>query len=105
PRLLAGLHLASGASGLFFTFGSNQDFEDSEAVIAFASSGGLGLPDRDYYTKDDDKSKEIRAKYVAYVAQVFALLGDKPDVARRQAALVMEMETALAKATLTRVEQ
>lgn len=105
PRLLASLHLASGASGLFFTFGSNQDFEDSEAVIAFASSGGLGLPDRDYYTKDDDKSKDIREKYVAYVAQVFQLLGDKPAASRREAALVMEIETALAKATLTRVEQ
>jgi putative endopeptidase len=105
PRLLAALHLASGASGLFFTFGSNQDFEDSEAVIAFASSGGLGLPDRDYYTKDDDKSKDIRAKYLAYVAKMFELLGDKPEAARREAALVMEMETALARATLTRVEQ
>ncbi len=89
----------------FFGFGSNQDFADSSSVIAFVADGGLGLPDREYYTKDDDKSKDIRAKYVEHVARTFALLGDPPGVARRNAAKVMEIETDLAKASLSRVEK
>ena len=103
--LLAQLHLATGDSGLLFSFGSNQDFADAEQVIAFASAGGLGLPDRDYYTKDDERSKDIRVKYVEHVTRMFGLLGDKPDASRRNAAKVMEIETALANASLTRVEQ
>src|SRR3954465_8957683 len=51
PAVLGSLHLRTGGSGLLFGFGSNQDFENSSQVIAFASAGGLGLPDRDYYTK------------------------------------------------------
>src|SRR5690349_6891696 len=70
-RVLASLHLETGDSGFFFGFGSNQDFEDSNKVIAFAGAGGLGLPDRDYYTKDDAKSKEIRAQYLEHVARMF----------------------------------
>jgi putative endopeptidase len=103
--LLADFHLGTGDSGLFFGVGSNQDFEKSTDVIAFAVAGGLGLPDRDYYTKDDDRSKEIRDKYVAHVARVFRLLGDGEAAAARNAATVMEMETALAKASLTRVDR
>ena len=104
-RVLGQLHLATANPGLFFGFGSNQDFADSTSVIAFATGGGLGLPDRDYYIKDDDKSKDIRAKYLAHVTKTFALLGDTPVVARRNAAKVMEIETALAKSSLTRVEK
>jgi putative endopeptidase len=103
--LLGSLHLATADDGLFFGFGSDQDYSNSTQVIAFASSGGLGLPDRDYYLKDDDKSKEIRAKYLAHVAKMFELLGDAPDAAKAHAQKVMEMETALAKASLTRVER
>ncbi len=105
PQVLAHLHLATGDAGLFFGFGSNQDFADSSSVIAFASGGGLGLPDRDYYTKEDDKSKDIRAKYAAHVAKTFELLGDPPEVARNKAAKVMAIETDLAKASLTRVDK
>lgn len=104
-QLLAQLHLATAGSGLFFGFGSNQDFADSSSVIAFATGGGLGLPDRDYYIKDDDKSKDIRAKYVAHVARTFELLGDPPEAARLRADKVMQIEAALAKASLTRVER
>jgi endothelin-converting enzyme/putative endopeptidase len=74
-------------------------------VIAFASAGGLGLPDRDYYTKTDAKSVELRQKYVAHVQRMLELLGDPRDVAQREAARIMEMETQLAKASLTRVER
>ena len=105
PAVLAPLHLETGASGLFFRFGSNQDLADSASVIAFAESGGLGLPDRDFYTKDDAKSKELRTRYAAHVARMFGLLGDPPGAARREAAKVMEIETALAKASRTRTQR
>jgi endothelin-converting enzyme/putative endopeptidase len=105
PAALAHLHLATGDNGFFFGFGSGQDFGKSTEVIAFASAGGLGLPDRDYYLKDDDKSKEIRDKYVAHVGRIFELAGDAPEAARRNAAKVMEIETALARDSLARVDR
>ena len=104
-RVLAKLHLDTQTSGLLFNFGSSQDFADASQVIAFASAGGLGLPDRDYYTKADAKSVELRQKYVAHVQKMLELLGDKPAAAQREAARIMEIETALAQASLTRVEQ
>lgn len=103
--LLAHLHRATGSSGFFFGFGANQDFADSTQMITFAAAGGLGLPDRDYYTKDDEKSKGIRARYLAHVARMFELLGDDPAAARAQADTVMSIETALARASLTRVDR
>jgi endothelin-converting enzyme/putative endopeptidase len=104
-EVLGELHLVTGDSGLFFGFGSNQDFADSSQVIAFAGAGGLGLPDRDYYLKDDAKLKDIRAKYREHVVRVLELNGDKPEAARRNAAKVMRIETALAKASLTQVDK
>jgi endothelin-converting enzyme/putative endopeptidase len=92
-------------SGMLFGFGSDQDFKNSEQVIAFVSQGGLGLPDRDYYTKDDKKSQEIRGKYVQHVQHMFELLGDPADRAAAEAQTVMRIETALAKASLTRVQR
>jgi putative endopeptidase len=91
--------------GTLFTFRSNQDFKDSTQVIAEADQGGLGLPDRDYYLKDDPKSEELRKAYVAHIAKLFALLGDSSLDASREAATVMRIETALAKGQLTRVER
>jgi endothelin-converting enzyme/putative endopeptidase len=105
PVLLSRLQMSTGGSGLFFDFGSNQDFADSTQVIAFASAGGLGLPDRDYYTKDDAKSATIRKQYMTHVANMFALLGDSAQAAKREADVVLRMETLLAKASLTRVER
>jgi len=101
--LVAREHL-NGTSTLF-GFGSNQDFEDSTRVIGFATAGGLGLPDRDYYLKDDPNMREIRKKYVAHVASMFGLLGDDAKTADAQAQTVTTMETALAKASLTQVEK
>src|SRR5262249_8995571 len=66
--------------------------------------GGLGLPDRDYYTKTDAKSEEIRKKYLAHIQNMLQLLGDSPDVARNEADTIMRIETSLAKASLTRVQ-
>jgi len=103
--LLARQHLSNATGGLFFNFGSNQDFADSEQVIAFAEAGGLGLPDRDYYTKTDAKSEEIRKKYAVHIQNMLTLLGDSPDLAKNEAKTIMEIETSLAKSQLTRVEQ
>ncbi|HEX6880403.1 MAG TPA: M13 family metallopeptidase, partial [Terriglobales bacterium] len=105
PAVLASLHLKTQGSGFLFGFGSNQDFENSQSIIAFATAGGLSLPDRDYYTKDDERSVELRAKYLAHVQKMMELLGDKPEVAKAEAAKIMEIETTLAKASLTRVER
>ncbi|HET9283679.1 MAG TPA: M13 family metallopeptidase [Candidatus Angelobacter sp.] len=103
--LLAHEHMTTMTEGLLFNFGSDQDFADSSQIIAFAVAGGLGLPDRDYYTKTDAKSEEIRQKYAQHVQNMLQLLGDAPATAKSEAQKIMEIETALAKASLTRVEQ
>ena len=105
PAVLAQLHLRSDSSGMFFRFSSGQDYGDSTQVIAFANAGGLGLPDRDYYTRSDPHSVELRQKYLAHVQRMFVLLGDAPDAAQREATRVMAIETALAQASLTRVQR
>ena len=68
PDFLAREHLSQNF-GMLFSFSSSQDYTDSSREIAFAGAGGLGLPDRDYYTKTDAKSEEIRKKYVEHVAR------------------------------------
>jgi putative endopeptidase len=90
---------------VLFRFNSIQDFRDASQVIADADQGGLGLPDRDYYTKTDAKSVELRKQYLAHVEKMFELLGDKPDAAATEAQTVMRIETALAKGSMTRVER
>ena len=97
-------HLHSIGVGALFNFTSGQDEKNSTMVIAQAFQGGLGMPDRDYYTKDDDASKKLRDQYVAHVTKMFALLGDSKDAAAKNAKTVMEIETSLAKLARTRVE-
>src|SRR6202167_3083946 len=89
---------------VLFRFDSIQDFRDANQVIADADQGGLGLPDRDYYFKDDAKSQELRKQYVAHVQKMFELLGDKPETAAAESQTVMRIETALAKGSMTRVD-
>jgi putative endopeptidase len=102
--LLARLHPRYGEAA-FFSADAEQDARDAQLVIAGVGSGGLGLPDRDYYLKQDDKSRETRGKYLAHIERMFGLLGENSDAARRDAATVMAIETALARGTLTRVER
>lgn len=90
---------------IFFAAGSTQNPDNSEQVIAELDQGGLGLPDRDYYTKEDAKSKETREKYLQYVERIFELSGDDATVAKRNAETVMRVETQLAEASLTRTER
>jgi predicted metalloendopeptidase len=91
--------------GVPFTVFVNQDDKNSTQVIAQLYQAGLGLPDRDYYTKDDADSKALREKYVAHVTRMLVLAGEEEAVAAKHAATVLEMETRLAKASMTRVEQ
>ena len=105
PRVLARLHLALADQGMYFGFGSSQDYGDSSRVIAFAVAGGLGLPDRDSYLKTDAHSQDIRTRYVAHIANTFKLAGEPAEQAQRDAARVMAIETTLAKASLSRVDK
>lgn len=90
---------------VLFGFGSDQDFDNSAQVIAFASAGGLGLPDRDYYTKTDAKSQDIRQRYVQHIQRMLQMIGESAPDAQSDAQTVMRIETALAQASLTRVEK
>jgi putative endopeptidase len=104
--LVAHLQMTStGYSKIMFSAGSTQDPDNSEKVIADVDQGGLGMPDRDYYTKDDAKSKETRERYLQHVQKVFELSGDSPAAAKKNAETVMRIETALAKASLTQVDR
>jgi putative endopeptidase len=87
-----------------FGFGSEQDMKNSTQEIAGAGQGGLGLPNREYYTKQDPKSKQIRAEYVAHVGKMFELMGDPAVRAASEARTVMQLETQLANASMTPVQ-
>ena len=100
-RAIADLH-KSGARA-FFGFGSRQDFKDATQVIGGVDQGGLGLPDRDYYFKDDKSSVELRALYLDHVGKMLELAG-QPD-AQQQAARIVRLETALAKASMDKVSR
>jgi predicted metalloendopeptidase len=82
-----------------------QDLKNSKEMIAYIAPGALSLPDRDYYFKDDDRSKLIRAEFVKHVEKMLALLGDKPEAAAAAAKKVLEFETALAEVMLTNVQR
>jgi putative endopeptidase len=90
---------------VFFTFYAQPDPKNASMDIADIDQGGLGLPDPDYYTQSDDRSKEIRQKYVAYVQKIFELIGVPQAEAERKAATVLRIETALAKVSLTPVQR
>lgn len=84
------------------SFGFAPDFEDANAYLAYVGQGGLGLPDRDYYSKDDERSVAIRDAYVGHVATQLGNLGDEADVARTAAEAILAFETQLAEASLPR---
>jgi putative endopeptidase len=98
-------HLQRSGISALFEFGSGQDFKDSNAVIAQADQGGIGLPDRDYYLKDDAQMKTIREKYLAHVQRMFELAGTPPADAKADADIVMRLETDLAKGSMDRVSR
>jgi predicted metalloendopeptidase len=97
-------HLHMIGVNAFFNFGSNQDDKDSTREIAHALQGGLGMPDRDYYTKTDDASKKLRDQYVDHVSKMLTLLGEPAAKASDYAKKILALETSLAQASRTRVE-
>src|SRR5438552_2207396 len=97
-------HLHTIGVGAFFEFGSGQDAKDSSRDIAQAVQGGLGMPDRDYYTKQDADMKQKREKYVAHVTKTLTLLGEPAEKAADDAKKIMALETKLAEASRTRVQ-
>ena len=106
PALLNELvHLHLLGVGALFNFYASPDAKDSMLMIAQADQGGLGLPDRDYYFKDDAKSVELRKQYVAHVGKMLEFLGEPADKAASDAAAVMRLETGLAKGSLDRVSR
>jgi putative endopeptidase len=96
--------LQQTGSGYLFNFDSTQDLDDSTQVIAEVEQSGLGLPERDYYTRTDDKSKQLRADYVAHIAKMFALAGDSQEKADAEAQTAMNFETTLAIASMPRAQ-
>jgi putative endopeptidase len=90
---------------VFFGFGESQDFKDSTKQVAFIDQGGLGLPERDYYTRTGDKDKQIRDQYTAHVAKVLTLAGETPEAAQRDATNILAFETKLAEASMTNTER
>jgi putative endopeptidase len=97
---IARVHLMGGEP--LFNFYSTSDFHNADAVIAYMDQGGLSLPDRDYYIKDDARKLEVRKQLVEYVTQVFVLAGQSPTKAADSAQTVLRIETALAKASVDR---
>ena len=83
---------------------SNQDAKNSTSVIAGCFQAGIGLPERDYYFNNDGPTKKIREEYLKHLAKMFELLKDKPEVAEKNAQTIMKMETQLAQASFTNVE-
>ncbi len=103
PQLLAHLHVIG--VNAFFDLQSNQDFSDSKSVVSYYDAAGLGLPERDYYTRTDAKSIEQRKQYVDHVRNILALAGEPEAQAQKDAETVLKLETRLAKASLTITEE
>src|ERR1700730_5177026 len=97
-------HLHAMGVSAFFGFLSGQDDKNSTMIIGQAYQGGLGMPDRAYYTKEDDASKKLRDQYVEHVMKMLAIAGDPVAQALERAKRVMALETSLAKPSRTRVE-
>jgi predicted metalloendopeptidase len=108
-KTIAGLQaeaerLQSMGVGVLFRFTSRQDLKDSTVMIGGASQGGLGLPEREYYTHNDEKSQQLRDAYVKHVSTMLALLGDPTDKSGEEAAVVLKIETALANVSTKNTE-
>ncbi|MGO8995977.1 MAG: M13 family metallopeptidase [Polyangiaceae bacterium] len=89
----------------YFAVASEQDYKDATEMIAQVEQRGLGLPDRDYYLKDDARTVAMQQKYVAHVERVFTLLGDKPELAKKEAQAVFALERSLATDQMSRVDE
>jgi putative endopeptidase len=95
----------SGSTTALFGFSSSQDLDDASKVVAVLDQGGLGLPDRNYYLNTDEKSADLRQRYVEHLRKTFQLLGETPPQAIDDAKTVMDLETSLAKVSLDIVKR
>jgi putative endopeptidase len=98
-------HLHEMGIGAFFRFAAQTDLTDASQDIADADQGGLTLPDRDYYLKDDERSREIRAQYALHVTATLKAAGESADDLAAETKAVMAVETALASSALDRVKR
>jgi len=98
------IEFASEGNIPLFGFRVQPDLKDSSTNLAYATQGGLGLPDRDYYTREGDDAETLRQQYRAHITRMLGLAGVKADAAKTQADAIVEFETRLAKVALTRVE-
>ena len=98
-------HMHQQATPALFAFYPQPDMHDSNATIAYIDQGGISLPDRDYYIKEDPKSVETRQKYLEHVQKMFELAGDRSNVAAAEAKTVLSIETALAQASMDRTQR
>jgi endothelin-converting enzyme/putative endopeptidase len=98
PALLA--HLNAIGVSAFFSFGEQQDFADARKQIAVVAQGGLGLPERDYYFRQDAATEQTRAQYVAHITKTLTLLGQPAAAAAQDAQAIMALERDLAAASL-----
>jgi len=100
PALIA--HLNRIGAGAPYAFSINQDARNSLQYAVIVRQSGLGMPDRDYYLKDDAKLKDTRAKYLVHICKMLGMAGDAD--AQSHAAAILDLETALAQVQWTRVE-
>jgi putative endopeptidase len=105
PSLRAEVSRLQGyGASVLFRFSEQQDRKDSTQVIASVFQGGMGLPERGYYFKDDEKSQKIRDAYVKHIANMLALVGDDATKATAESHTVMALETKLAQSAMSRIE-
>jgi endothelin-converting enzyme/putative endopeptidase len=98
-------HFQTVGTSQFFGFGASPDFKDASQYILIYAQGGMGLPDRDYYLKDDANAKKIRGEYEQHVAKMLQFAGETPAAATAGAKAILKIETDLAQASLDRVSQ
>lgn len=102
-KVVADLH----TQGIYpmFSFFADADQKNSERVVAYLYQGGLGMPDRDYYMKEDERSKEIQAAYQLFLQKMFVLTGADETTAQAHATTVYDLEKRMAAASMTLLEQ
>lgn len=89
----------------FFVFRSVPDYQNAQEVIGLVDQGGLGLPDRDFYLRDDERSQALLHAYREHVQRMFVLAGEEKEAASQKADVVLSLEAELAEASMPRVER
>jgi putative endopeptidase len=99
------VRLQQAGYGPLFRFSGQPDLKNSKMNIAILSQGGLGLPDRDYYLRDDERFSKTRGQYVDHVTKMLTLAGQDSASAATDAQRILAVEKQLAAAQMSRVEQ